>query len=79
MKLDEGEKRSKNSIGLLRYTEMTREVFCGYRERLDHRGLRYGCKMVTPTEWRTWLMQMHYTSMTQRHQAEAVRMTHERC
>ena len=59
MKLDEGEKRSKNSIGLLRYTEMTREVFCGYWEILGHIGLRYGYKMVTPTEGWTWLMHMH--------------------
>ena len=47
MKLDEGEKCSKNSIGLLRCTEITREVFCGYGERRGHRGLRYGYKMVT--------------------------------
>jgi hypothetical protein len=72
MKLNEGEKRSTNSIGLLRCTEMTREVFCGYWER-------HGYKMVPPTEWRTWLMHMHYISMTQRHQAEATRMKHERC
>jgi hypothetical protein len=30
MKLDESEKRSTNSIGLLRCTEMTREVFCRF-------------------------------------------------
>jgi hypothetical protein len=47
MKRDEGEKCSKNSIGLLRCTEITREVFCGYGERRGHRGLRYGYKMVT--------------------------------
>ena len=30
MKLDMGEHRSKNSIGLPRYTAITLEVFCGY-------------------------------------------------
>jgi hypothetical protein len=58
MKLDKGEKRSKNSIGLLRCMAMTREVLCGYGERRGHRGLRYGYNMVTPTEWRMWLMHM---------------------
>jgi hypothetical protein len=48
MKLDAGDHRSKNSIGLLRCTEMTLEVFYGYWGRLGHRGLRYGDKMVTP-------------------------------
>jgi hypothetical protein len=79
MKRDEGEKRSKNSIGLLRCTAMTLEVFCGYGERRGPKGLRYGYKMVTPTEWRTWLMHMHETAMMQIYQAEAARMTHERC
>jgi len=47
MKLDEGEKCSKNSIGMLGCTEMTREVFCGYGERRGQRGLRDGYNMVT--------------------------------
>ena len=53
MQLDEGEKRSKNSIGLLMCTEMALEVFCGYWEMRGQIGLRYDYKMVTPTQWRT--------------------------
>jgi hypothetical protein len=56
MKLAEGEKRSTNSIGLLRCTAMTRAVFYGYWGRLGQRGLRDGDKMAPPTEGRTWLM-----------------------
>jgi hypothetical protein len=74
MKRDEGENCSKNRVGLLRCTAMKLEVFCGYEERRDQRELRDGYKMVTPTAWRTWLMHRHETSMTQRHQAEAVRV-----
>jgi hypothetical protein len=75
MKRDEGEKCSKNSIGMLGCTEMTREVFCGYGERRGQRaGLRDGYNMVTPIEWRKWLIHMHQTSLMQIHQAEAARM-----
>ena len=79
MKLDMGEHRSKNSIGLLRCTEMTLEVFCGYGERRGQRGLRDGYNMVTPLEWWTWLRHRPETSLTQRHQAAASRMTYEKC
>jgi hypothetical protein len=63
MQLDEGENCSKNRIGLLRRTVMTLKVFCGCWERRGQRGLRYGYNMVIPTEWRTWLMHRHETSM----------------
>jgi hypothetical protein len=52
MKLDEGEKRSKNSIGLLRYTAMALEVLCGYGERRGQRGLRDGDTVtIWPSLW----------------------------